>query len=250
MREAAEAVGEAAEAVEGAVQTLLDRGSSSAGAAAGAAAEEGAGLLHLSMREQQREQQQREQRAVPRPLPSPPPPPSLHAASAAPAQYTAAWYAARAREELARCGVFEDGLEMQRGELAAAREALEADYKSFKREVQAVAGLSGQIGGEAGSAATIRARQASLRLAKAQLEGRIAAVNLDILQWNQAVAFSKEREQEAGALLEEASGDIRLFIEARCREREKRLCAMDLLEVAAAAKQGRQREAGGGAMSR
>ena len=139
---------------------------------------------------------------------------------------------------------------MQRGELAAAREALEADYKGFKREVQAVAGLSGQIGGEAGSAATIRARQASLRLAKAQLEGRIAAVNLDILQWNQAVAFSKEREEEARQLLEEASGDIRLFIEARCREREKRLCAMDLLEVAAAAKQGRQREGGGRAVSR
>ncbi len=179
---------------------------------------------------------------MPRPLPSPPPP-QPHAAPLPllQQQQQQQWYAARASEELARCGLFDEGLEMQRGELAAVREALESDYRAFKVEVEAVAGLSGAIGGEAGSAAAIRARQGALRAAKAALEARISEVNADILAWNTAVEFSKERAREARALLEEA-GAPGAFDQRSAQQREARLCEMGSLEVAAAAKRGRQLE--------
>lgn len=176
-------------------------------------------------------------RALPRPMPSPPSA-GTSSSFASHLGRGPAWYAARAEEELARCGLFEEGLEMQRGELAAGREALAADYRRFKGEVEEV----GRLEGSATVGATARARQAVLRLQKVGLEGRIRAQNEDMVAWNAAADFARDRWVEARALAREA-GAVR-FSEEACRGIEERLRQMDNLEVAAVARQAYFRGAG------
>jgi len=171
-------------------------------------------------------------RALPRPMPSPPRSPTSLTTTylTVPPNRGPMWYAARADEELARCGLFEDGLELQRGELAASRESLGEEYKRFKSEVDEMAGLQGT----ATTGATVRARQAVLRLTKVNLEGRIKAQNDDIEAWNKAADFARERWAEARALAREACAPR--YSEEACRAIEERLRAMDTMEVAGAAK--------------
>jgi hypothetical protein len=240
VKEAAEAVGDAAEAVEEAVQSLLaSRAAATSSSSNGEGGLEGAGEPRLarlaSLAALQGDRGGGGGGALAPPSPQPP----VHCGAQLEGRTPykdAQWYAQRSQEELVRCGLFEEALEMQRAELAAKREALGEDYRAFKAEVEAVAGLSTRIGGQAGSAAAIRARQAELRLSKAQLEERIKALNSDIVGWNSAAEFAKERWMQAKALQMEAAGDPRAYSEHRCAEREARLAAMDSLEFMAVEK--------------